>query len=40
MPQHIVVTEYHSEWVSMFEEEARLIKSILREKCMAINHYD
>ena len=38
MPQHIVVTEYHSEWVSMFEEEARLIKSILRENCMAVYH--
>lgn len=38
MPQHIVVTEYNPEWITMFEKEAILIKNILKENCAAVYH--
>lgn len=38
MPQHIIVTEYNPEWTALFEKEAKLIKSILKENCVAVYH--
>lgn len=38
MPQHIIVREYNPEWTALFEKEAKLIKSILKENCFAVYH--
>ena len=38
MAQHIVVTEYDPLWRKMFEEEAYVIKCILRDNCLVIHH--
>ena len=38
MPQHVVVTDYSTKWAKMFEREAKLIKNILKDQCLAIYH--
>ena len=38
MAQHVVVTDWSPAWESMFEEEAKLIRRILGENCVAIYH--
>lgn len=38
MAQHIVVVEYNPEWMEIFKMEARKIKAILGENCVAIHH--
>lgn len=38
MPQHIVVTEYSFDWIAKFDEEAKIIKNLLKDNCIAIHH--
>lgn len=38
MPQHIIVTRYNEQWDDEFRSEAKLIKAILGENCVAIHH--
>ena len=38
MPQHVIVTDYSKAWPAMFEEEAKLIREILSDNCLAIYH--
>ena len=38
MPQHVVVTDYSTKWAKMFEREAKLIKNILKDQCLAVYH--
>lgn len=38
MAQHIIVTEYNPLWREMYEVEARIIKNILGDNCVAIHH--
>ena len=38
MAQHITVTKYNPLWPCMFETEAKIIKDILGENCVAIHH--
>lgn len=38
MRQHVIVTKYNPAWPQMFENEAKIIKEILGENCIAIHH--
>lgn len=38
MAQHIIVTDYNPLWQEQFAEEAKLIKKILGENCIAVHH--
>ncbi|MGM9661866.1 MAG: GrpB family protein [Oscillospiraceae bacterium] len=38
MARHVTVTEYDPSWQEKFEAEARLIRDILGENCVAIHH--
>ena len=38
MRQHVIVTKYNPAWSQMFENEAKIIKEILGENCIAIHH--
>ena len=38
MRQHVIVTKYNPAWSHMFENEAKIIKEILGENCIAIHH--
>ncbi len=38
MPQHVIVSEYNSDWPRKYEEEKEKIISILGENCIAVYH--
>lgn len=38
MTQHIKVVAYNNEWPGMFEAEAKLIKQVFGDNCLAIHH--
>lgn len=38
MPQHIIVTAHDAEWKIKFEEEAKIIRHILKDNCIAVYH--
>lgn len=38
MARKIEVVAYNPEWAKMFEEEAKVIKAILGENCVAVHH--
>ncbi len=38
MPQHIVVTDYNPAWRDKFEREAKLVRGILGNLCVAVYH--
>lgn len=38
MPQHITVTEHSPAWAEAFKTEAEIIKSILKDNCVAVHH--
>ena len=38
MRQHVIVTKYNPAWPQMFENEAKIVKEVLGENCIAIYH--